>query len=126
MPRECIHCHESKSSKEFYGRETGCKDCKRALRQDCKSQLDKEIAELETKVDEMSLNQSQYNKHLRRMSSELLNVQDQLTGFTTMSLQQKEVIDDVADRLEHLTTVVTRLTQSVKKYQEYDRDSIEE
>lgn len=109
MPKECIHCHEVKSSKEYYGRETGCKECKKEMRNEWKKEMEEDLALLEEQVDKMSIDR----KRLRRLSTDNAAVLGQLGGLTDLGLQQKETLDDVVERLEHLTIVVERLTKCV-------------
>jgi uncharacterized protein with PhoU and TrkA domain len=81
------------------------------MRKQRKSRLEENIVELEEKVDKMKLDR----KYLRRMSADVITVQEQVTNLTEMGQQQKETIDDVSERLEHLTIMVSRLTQAVMK-----------
>jgi hypothetical protein len=111
MPKQCVHCGETKSSKEFYGRETGCKECKKEKANEWKMQMEEDLAELDERVDQMKVD----HKQLRRMSSDIITVQSQVALMSEMGAQQKETIDDVVERLENLCIMVTRLTKSVMK-----------
>lgn len=46
------------------------------------------------------------------MSADIITVQDQVNNLTSMGMQQKKTIDEVAERLEHLCVIVSRITKS--------------
>lgn len=68
MPKQCIHRGEINSSGEYYGRETGCKNCKEIRA----NKMEEDLTELEERVDKININQ----KHLREILTDIITVQE--------------------------------------------------
>ncbi len=93
MPKKCIHCHEVKKSSEFYGREAGCKECKKAAQKKRRDALRNAVTALEQKLDQSIIENEVLQDRIESLEKQVksLKIADHTTCQEEISKLQEEV-----------------------------------